>query len=129
MARSSRVENAGRGPTVIRGTVNIFADVGLPDAASIRVTGKSVVPVAVLSDTFDASFVDPLSVKFGPGQAPPLSFALVDADGDGDQDLVLVFNTAAAGLTCGQTRATLTGQTRGGGRIEGTDRFTPTPCR
>ena len=96
---------------------------------TIRVTGKSIVPVAVLSDTFVASFVDPLSVKFGPGQARPLSFSLVDADRDGDQDLVLVFDTAAAGLTCGQTRATLTGQTRGGGRIEGTDRFSPTPCR
>jgi predicted XRE-type DNA-binding protein len=37
MARSSRVENAGRGPTVIRGTVNIFADLGLPDAAERQV--------------------------------------------------------------------------------------------
>jgi hypothetical protein len=37
MARSSRVENARRGPTVIRGTVNIFADLGLPDAAERQV--------------------------------------------------------------------------------------------
>ena len=33
MARSSQVENAGDVRKVTRGTVNIFADLGLPDAA------------------------------------------------------------------------------------------------
>jgi len=40
------------------------------DPNSINLRSKRVIPVAILTtDTFDASTVDPLSVKFGPGEA------------------------------------------------------------
>ena len=83
-----------------------------------------VIPVAILTTaTFDASTVDPTTVRFGKTstEAAPVRAALADADGDGTLDLVLHFRTQDSGLQCGDTSASLTGKTVSGQAIHGSD--------
>jgi Concanavalin A-like lectin/glucanases superfamily len=100
---------------------------------SINPKSKGKIPVAILTtdasdntNTFDATTVDPLTVRFGStsSKAASLQDALEDVDGDGDTDLILHFNTQDTGIKCGDTSATLTGETFGGQAIRGTDSST-----
>ena len=52
-----------------------------------------------------------------------------DVDSDGDLDMVLHFKARDAGITCGDTEATLTGETIGGVPIEGTDAIKTPGCK
>lgn len=94
------------------------------DANTIRPGQPGLVSVAILSTQaaegeiadFDATTVDPSSVRFGPDGAPPLEepkpeLGLRDVDQDGDVDLVLRFDVAATGIRQGDTEACLTGST------------------
>ena len=99
--------------------------------ASINPRSKGVIPVAILTTpAFDATTVDVSTVRFGPGNASEAHGAghPEDVDGDGDIDLMLHFRTQDAGIACGDTSATLTGETTGGEAIEGTDTFTTVGC-
>jgi hypothetical protein len=96
---------------------------------SINPTKKGVIPVAILStDAFDATTVDPSTVRFGTSGAPP-AFALDDVDDDGDVDMLLRFRTQAVGITCGMTSVSLTGQTLAGQAIEGADSIKTPGCK
>jgi hypothetical protein len=44
-----------------------------------------------------------------------------DVDGDGDLDMILHFNTQAAGLTADTVKVVLTGKTLAGGSFKGHD--------
>jgi len=91
-----------------------------------------MIPVAILTtDTFDATTVDPTTVLFGPTgtEAAPMHSALEDVDGDGDTDLILHFNTQQTGIQCGDTSATLTGETLGGQEVEGVDSINVVGCQ
>jgi hypothetical protein len=97
-----------------------------------------VVPVAILTTStaagepvdFDAGEVDPGTVAFGPGGAAPAHGGhLEDVDGDGDVDMVLHFPTPATGIACGDTSATLSGQTVGGQAFQGTDTLKTAGCK
>ena len=97
------------------------------DPNSINVNGNGSVPVAILTTSvadgdafdFDATLVDGLTVRFGPAEAAkthlrqPLGH-IEDVDGDGDLDLLLHFLTQETGIACGDTEATLTGETLDG---------------
>jgi hypothetical protein len=99
---------------------------------SINPRGKGVIPVAILTtDTFDATTVDPTTVRFGPTgtEAAPVQSALEDVDGDGDTDMILHFKTQDTGIVCGDTSASLTGETFGGQAIEGTDFIKTVGCK
>lgn len=99
---------------------------------SLNPKSQGVIPVAILSTAdFDASTVNPLSVRFGPGQAPEIHNRGhgEDANGDGKNDLVLHFDTQASGIKCGDTSATLTGSTYFGQGIQGADIFVTVGCK
>jgi len=100
------------------------------DPNSIKLSNAGVVPVAILTTgDFDASTVEPASVCFGDAEAPSERDCseshgrghLEDADGDGDIDLVLHFETAETGIDFGDTEACLSGETSDGTKIEGCD--------
>jgi len=80
-----------------------------------------VISVAVLGSVdFDATLVDFSTVAFGPGEASPVHDGHVeDVNGDGFFDTVLHFNTQETGIQCGDTEATLTGETFDGQSITG----------
>jgi len=91
-----------------------------------------VVPVAILTtDVFDASSVDSVTLRFGPTgtEAAAVHSALEDADGDGDADLIVHFRTQATALACGDTSATLTGETFDGQPVEASDSIKTVGCK
>jgi hypothetical protein len=101
---------------------------GVPNPVNTR--SKGVIPVAILtSPDFDATTVDPATVCFGDAEAPAQRDCteahgrshIEDADGDGDLDMVLHFETQQTGIDPGDTTACLTGTTTGGQAIEGCD--------
>lgn len=99
---------------------------------SINPKSKGKIPVAILTTgTFDATTVDPLSVRFGPNGAAEAHGRghIEDADGDGDLDLVLHFKTQDRGIACGDTEASLSGETFNGAPITGSDSIVTVGCK
>src|SRR5207253_5242632 len=99
---------------------------------SINPRSKGVIPVAILTtDIFDATTIDQTTVRFGPNgtEAAPVQSALEYVDGDGDTDMILHFKTQDTGIVCGDTSASLTGETFGGQAIEGSDSVKTVGCR
>ncbi len=116
-------------PRVIRVDIDIKPG-SFPNSINPRSHG--VIPVGILTtDTFDATTVDPATVRFGAtgGEAVPDHSALEDVDGDGNLDMILHFRTQATGIGCGNTSASLTGQTTGGELIEGSDSIRTVGCK
>lgn len=90
---------------------------------------KGKVRLAILSSNdFDATTVDTNSVLFGPNEAAPVSSTFRDVNRDGDQDLLLKFNIPDTGIACGDTDATLTGETFSGLVFYGTDTIETVGC-
>jgi streptogramin lyase len=98
---------------------------------NINPRSAGVIPVAILTtDSFDATTVDWTTVRFGATgtEAAPVRFALEDVDGDGDIDMILHFTTQSTGIACGETSASLTGETFGGQMIQGADSIHTVGC-
>jgi hypothetical protein len=96
----------------------------------INLGSGGLVPVAILStDSFDATTVDPSSVCFGDAEEPAQRDCteahgkghVEDVNGDGRADLLLHFEVGEAGIDFGDTTGVLTGETRDGISIEGSD--------
>jgi hypothetical protein len=101
-----------------------------PNPINPRSNGE--IPVAILTTNgFDAATVDPLTVKFGPDGAVEAHARghIQDADGDGDDDIVLHFRTQETGIQCGDTEVGLTGITVDGQEIEGSDSIQTVGCK
>jgi hypothetical protein len=98
----------------------------------INPKSHGVIPVAILStETFDATTVDLLSVRFGPegAQEAHNKGHIEDVNHDGKPDLMLHFRTQATGIQCGQTSASLTGETFDGDPIQGSDAIKTVGCK
>jgi hypothetical protein len=99
---------------------------------SINPRSQGVIPVAILTtDTFDATAVDPSTVLFGATgtEATPVHAALEDVNSDGRTDMILHFNTQDTGIQCGDTSASLTGETFSGQAIQGSDAIQTVGCK
>ena len=79
---------------------------------------------------FDATQVDPVTLKLGIGEAPNIAATplVIDKDRDSDSDVMFVFRTQDTGIFCGDTEATLTGRTYAGQLFTGTDSVTTVDC-
>jgi N-acetylneuraminic acid mutarotase len=91
---------------------------------SINLKSNGVIPVAILTtNSFDATTVDPLTVRLGPTGAEEAHHTghIADVNHDQRPDLVLHFRTRATGIKRGDLSASLMGATLDGDLIEGTD--------
>jgi hypothetical protein len=106
------------------------------DPNGVNPKSKGVIPVAVLGSVdFDATQVDFSTVAFGPGEASPIhddhveNGHVADVNGDFFDDMVLHFEVSETGIACGDTDATLTGETFGGDSVTGTDAVKTAGCK
>jgi hypothetical protein len=93
---------------------------------------KGVTPVAILTtSTLSAETVDSKTVRFGRTgtEAAPVHSSLKDVDGDGDQDMVLQFNTQETAIQCGDAVAHLSGKTVSGQMFKGSDSIKTPGCK
>jgi hypothetical protein len=112
--------------------VSVSCDLVSIKSKPINLKKKGVIPVVILStESFDATMVDPLSVEFGPDGAMESHgkghFGYVDEDDF--LDLMLHFNAQETGIQCGDTYASLTGETFVGDTITGTDAIRTLGCK
>ena len=90
----------------------------------------AVIPVAVLTTSvaagdaqdFDATQIDPASLKFGYTAATnAITPTVADIDGDGDADINFGFRTQDTGIACEDTQVVLLGETLSGAVFSATD--------
>jgi len=122
---SCYVERTPQPWTYITGTWPIGVEIDIKPGSnpnSINPDSKGAIPVAILTtDVFDASTVDPDTVLFGPAGARAVQWAFEDVDSDGDEDMLLYFDTEDTGIRAGDTEAGLIGKTLDGTEIYGSD--------
>lgn len=96
----------------------------------INLSRKKNLWIAILSsETFDATTVDPASVRLGPnGAVINRNPRIVDTDGDQDYDLKLRFKVSEIGISCGDTELSLSASTFDGSEIVATDSIITTGC-
>ena len=95
----------------------------------ISLTRDRNLSVAIVGEeAFDATQVDPATVRFGPNEASPIRYKVKDYNRDDFPDLILTFKLAQTGIDCGDTEATLFGETYEEDAIEGRDNFSVEPC-
>ncbi|MBU8869893.1 MAG: T9SS type A sorting domain-containing protein, partial [Gemmatimonadales bacterium] len=94
---------------------------------------NGTIPVAVLgSGEFDVTTLDQATIRFGPDEATAANHPghnnnrnhirhSMDINHDGHPDLMFHFRLAETGIHCGDTEATLTGETFDGEPVLGTD--------
>jgi hypothetical protein len=102
------------------------------DANRINPSSNKDINVAIFSvNGFDATSVDPNTVRFGAtgAEATPIHARLTDVDGDGLLDMVLRFQILDTGIKCGDTSAFLAGQIAGGQSIIGSSPLTTVQCK
>jgi hypothetical protein len=111
--------------------ITVSIDINLGSAPnSINPGGKEIISVAVLgSIDYDATQIDFSTVGFGEEEAQPAHDGHVeDVNADGFMDMVFHFKTRETGIVCGDTEATLTGETFGGTPFTGTDTLKTVGC-
>jgi len=78
---------------------------------------------------FDATQVDPATLKLGVGEAQNVAIPWVDNfDSDTNIDVAFGFRTQDTGILCGDTEVTLVGETYGGVPFTGTDTIATSDC-
>lgn len=96
---------------------------------SINPRSRGVIKVVILSDSsFDATEIDPATIRFGAGGARVERSSFEDADSDGDLDLVLKIRTEQTGIRCGDRSVSLEAETFGGSRVVGEEPIRTVGC-
>ncbi|HEX5759362.1 MAG TPA: hypothetical protein VF121_09230 [Thermoanaerobaculia bacterium] len=120
-------------PTAVRVDVKPGS---FPNTINPRSQGRLTVAILTTgpgdnTGAFDATTVDPSSVRFGATgtEAAAVKHSLRDADHDGDTDLILQFRTEDTGLKCSDVAAKLTGETFGGAAFQGSDAIATVGCK
>jgi hypothetical protein len=99
---------------------------------SIDPHSEGLLPVAVLTtDDFDATTVDPATVRFGATgtEAAAVQAELEDVDRDGHPDLILHFKIQVTGIVCGDTFGFVSGATFSGQAVKGSDSINTVGCK
>jgi hypothetical protein len=117
---------------VVGSEIEVDIDI-LPNRTNnhVRPDSSGLMSVAILhTEDFDAQQVNPETVQFGPNSATEIHRGdhVKDVDNDGDMDLLFHFRISQTGIQCGDTSATLTGETWDEVSIFGTDSII-TRCR
>ena len=88
-------------------------------------------PVAILgSNAFDATQVDPATLRFGIGEAEPLGPPVIaDVDGAFGLETTVEFAVAQSGIACNETSVSLLGATYAGEAFTGIDTIDATQCQ
>jgi len=97
----------------------------------IKPRSRRFIPVAILgSDDFLALQTIISTVRFGPdgAKAIPWLYFAHDINHDGFSDLILFFKTRNTGIECGNTEATIVGETHLGVTFVGTDSIKTVRC-
>lgn len=114
---------SGENPPIGPNCLNVNIDVHPGDNQPVvNLRSQGAVPVVILStSTFDATKVNPLTVRFGRTgtEASPVHSSLQDVNGDGLLDMVLQFKTQSTGLQLGDSQAILMGRTSDGTPFRG----------
>ncbi len=98
---------------------------------SVNLRSNGLLKVAVLSDaSFDATEIDPLTVRLGPAGAGIFHAQghFDDLDGDGYLDLLLHFRIQDLGVDCGDTSMTFSAVTMSGEAVAATVSIVTTGC-
>jgi hypothetical protein len=98
----------------------------------IKPHSKGKIWVAILSNidtAFDPLQIDISTVQFGNDDAEPIRHRVQDFNRDGLPDLLLQFKIRETGLACGDTEATLIGETFDGLSITGMDTVKTVGCK
>jgi hypothetical protein len=121
------------GPSRKRVPIEVNVDIKpKTDKNRINPNGDGQIRVAILTtDSFDAASVDSKTVRFGATgmEAAPVDVALRDPNHDGQRDLILTFQIQDTGINCGDTSASLTGQTFTGFSILGSNPIRTVGCK
>jgi hypothetical protein len=127
------IDTLGLAPIPVK--IDIKPD-DFPNSINPRSRGRIAVAIVTTGPpdnvpTFDATSVEPTTVRFGATgtEAAPVHTELEDVDHDGDMDLLLLFKTQETGIKCGNTSATVTGETLDGKKFAGTDSIRTVGCK
>lgn len=125
-------------PNIVPGTLPVSIDVDPFGAANeVRPSSNNLIALAVMgsntatgdSEDFDATQVDPASLKLGIGEAQNVAIPWVyDFDGDTNIDVAFGFRTQDTGIVCGDTEVTLVGETLAGEPFTATDTISTSDC-
>jgi hypothetical protein len=121
------------GAVEFRGPMLVSVDIRpKTDANRINPNSTKKINVAIFSiNGFDATAVNANSVRFGATgiEAPPIHGAIRDVIGDERFDMVLTFEIQSTGIRCGDTSASLTGQTSSGVSFIGSSPIKTVQCK
>jgi hypothetical protein len=113
-------------------TIRVTIDVKPGDnPTTIEPDRGGLLPVAVLSTAkFDASTIDPQTILIGPTgtEAEPFRSMSEDVDRDGKADLMILVRVLDMKAKCGHKLIRLTGKTKAGDSIEGSEDVTMEGC-